>query len=518
MQYASPKFNDMPGYLNRIYRRYCDVIINPSLLLCRMAIKGSISRWYFLFYSMCGVTVLVLMALYNFSGMCYPLYTSNGKMIGYRQKADTSGDFSPLFIASKYVNIGEQHQIIGRRQSYQPKVTKKVVTALNGALHGRAPAKGGKYSHRSGGEQTLNKWSTMPIKQSNDARYLLPLFQYEDGPSGLFIHLYYAIIAAIYQNRSLVIPYLHKHLTQATGPEERTLDETFDTAKLGEIVSVSSFDEFKRDCGTHFTLKNITEGPYPQRFIDEFKLEEYNIIKGECERYIGVTMPNVNEVPPLLENVLERFKAMSQVRCLGYITPRQQKLQEEEIEEKVSKNFIRAPYIRRMANEVMGKICEGSFAVMHWRNKSAEPCRPGMETPECTEDVKEGLAYLSEEVDTIIDLVWQALQEHNMSCLYVCTAPYEQKMVDHLKKSKFVHTLEDALRISDELMTYKDDNYVLSLVEQEIAERTPLFISSIGSQWSRFVNFARNRNKKATIQLIRMPGIPSHLLSYRYLL
>ncbi|XP_070543879.1 uncharacterized protein [Ptychodera flava] len=455
----------------------------------------------------CSLGILVI-PLHYLNVLHFPTVTSIGLKVG-NVKHGTS------------LLIDEYQPTSDLKNADSNEVTEDVRTVNEEVEVGNEFIKSGKEAQELGDtEVTTHKpsfyWKT------NTTRYLLPLFQYGDGPSGLYIHVRFAVIASLFQHRTLIIPYLHKHFTQKTGPMERTANETFDIDKLSEVINVGTLDDFKRECGSHFTLENITHGPFPKGSSIEFKLEEYETIRGQCDRIMGVTMPDVSEAPDLLENVAERFKSMLPVRCLGYVTPRNQIFHNEEIDEKVAKFFFRAPYIRRMADEVMGKLCEGSFAVMHWRNKSGEHCRAGGEPwtyrRACTETVKEGLALLSEQVDTIIDLVWDTLREHDISCLYVCTAPYEQKMVDHLKKSERVYTLEDSIEMSDELSKYKNDNYVLSLVEQEIAEQTQLLISCFGSQWSRFVGYVRTRNKLKTIPLREITGIPKHLLSYTYLL
>ncbi|XP_070543870.1 uncharacterized protein [Ptychodera flava] len=471
-------------------------------------------------YFILGIMVLLLITVHYFYLMHFRYDALIGRMKGHRQHAYNSDEFgrkSPPHI-NLTTDSDDEQQIRKTDGIHENEVTKVV----SGAELENATTEEGKGAQRLAKEQYMSTKQMQPLKRIKSKRYLLPLFDYVDGPSGLYIHIRFAIFAAIYQNRTLVIPYLHKHLTQTTGPEQRTPDETFDMAKLKDIVSVSSLDDFKRDCGTHFTLGNITEGPYPEDTAVEFKLREYGSFKRQSERMIGITLPDESEIPLLLKNVSERFNAMLPVKCLGYLTSRDQVFNNKEIEEKIGKNFLRAPYIRRMADEVTGKICDGSFAVMQWRNKTAENCRFRVEgiapEEECTESVKKNLAILSEHVDTIIGLVWETLYKHNISCLYVCTPPYEQKMVDTLKKSKYVHTIHDALQLSDELAKHKEDNYIISLVEQEMAEKTPLFISCGGSQWSRFVGYARNENKLKTIPLRQIPGIPKYLLSIRYLI
>ncbi|XP_070545336.1 uncharacterized protein [Ptychodera flava] len=483
-----------------------------------MHYKSLIGQWRAFYYSLCAIMVLVLITICYSNTMNNLPNTFVGRTFQHRQYVNHNGEFDQLPLTIWEFSTGKHKEISGMDQTRDNKKANNATSAASEAVHANESRESGKFARILEEEQGLSKIPEIP-RTSKYPRYLFPLFQYIDGPSGLYIHIRYAIFAAIYQKRTLVIPYLHRHVTQTTGPKERTPNETFDMAKLRDIVSVSSsLDDFKRDCGTHFTLENITEGPYPEDTSVEFKLDEYAKIKRQCEHILGITMPYESDIRPLLKDVPERFKAMLTVQCLGYVTPRYQRFHNKEIEEKIGKSFYRAPYIRRMADEVMGKICEGSFAVMHWRNKSAEPCRAGFKGEACTESLKKSLALLSKQVDVIISLVWDTLHKHNISCLYVCTAPYEQKMVNHLKRSEHVHTLEDSFKISKKLSKYRDDNYVISLVEQEIAERTPLFISSGGSQWSRFVGYARERNHLKTIPLREIPGIPKHLLPIPYLI
>ncbi|XP_078000592.1 uncharacterized protein LOC144453188 [Glandiceps talaboti] len=353
-------------------------------------------------------------------------------------------------------------------------------------------------------------------------RYLLPLMPYADGPSGQYIHIRNAVVAAIYKKRVIVISNLHIHHTQTTGPKGRNANETFDVDRLRKIVEIASLEDFKRDCETVFTPENLAYGPSQSSV--EIKNEQYKKIRNQAKTFLNVSVPELEEVQPFRNNSMQIFEDQdSSVQCLGYVTPRFQLLGNATIEEMVRENFLRAPFIRKMADDLLCNMCNGSLALMHWRNKSGEYCRNDEEmsanTKDCPDRNKEGLSLLAEKVDTIINIVEKTVKNHNVSCLYVATAPYEQKMVHRMKERlKNLYTIDTAINLSKDLYGYRDDNWVLSLVEQQMAEQVPLFISCSGSQWSRFVELRRKPANRTTMALRDLPGIPPVLLNYKYLL
>ncbi|XP_077987105.1 uncharacterized protein LOC144441409 [Glandiceps talaboti] len=176
----------------------------------------------------------------------------------------------------------------------------------------------------------------------------------------------------------------------------------------------------------------------------------------------------------------------------------------------LDKSLVRAPYIRHMADDGMKKVCRGNFAVMHWRNK----------TGECTtrnavcNDFSQSLEILLSAATAIVNDITKLLSVHNLTCLYMAKPMYQQEMETLIKKTKLdVYSLSDLLEISPEIKKYEEDNYILSLVEQEIAERAKLFISSRSSNWSYYVEYTRNLRKKKTVGLQEFPSVPKELLA-----
>ncbi|XP_077863110.1 uncharacterized protein LOC144345892 [Saccoglossus kowalevskii] len=93
----------------------------------------------------------------------------------------------------------------------------------------------------------------------------------------------------------------------------------------------------------------------------------------------------------------------------------------------------------------------------------------------------------------------------NITKLYIAAPEYENAIISVMKK-RFRSTKDASDVILPE--RYKSDNYVYSLVDQEICQRSDFFIQSGWSMWSAFVAFFRVSSNKTTIVLRDLSGYP----------
>ncbi|XP_077868631.1 uncharacterized protein LOC144359257 [Saccoglossus kowalevskii] len=202
--------------------------------------------------------------------------------------------------------------------------------------------------------------------------------------------------------------------------------------------------------------------------------------------------------------------------CVGVIPYDMDMPCKNEINTLVDNYLIRPKYIRDIGEKILNKLCDGEVAAMHWRNKTGElcgiyhKCKPGKE---------KATSVLVKAVDDIVKGVVDITRSNNLTCLYVAKQKFDQVIISLLKKTQLrIFTMEDVLKLVPEIQKYQNDDYVISLIEQEFTEIVPLFISSRTSNWSFYVEYTRYVRNRKTVGLQEIPGLPDILKTGKYLL
>ncbi|XP_070566551.1 uncharacterized protein [Ptychodera flava] len=358
-------------------------------------------------------------------------------------------------------------------------------------------------------------------------RYLLPLLKYgPPGPNSLYNSLRFAVNVALHQNRSLVAVPIRRHMKDRPMKNHREyipFDETFDVAELSKLVPIVSLESYRNDCGRRVSLDSLVH-------LDGIKLKwtltnlaRNGVDPDAKEHYLSVTLPLYLKVLdinlPLFENfdieipkMFERFYSSEAIRCLVMFLRDAQGVYNvvdyhAETYPKIDEHMTRAPYIHKMADDAKSFICSGRpYGALHWRNMTGEPCKRDPAVCERPQRL------LREHLATIARKTEAFLKSNNVSCLYIscpllgCDAVHAfEKVIPE------VITRVNISNSVDAVSKFRDDNYVIALVEQEIAIRAAVFIKNRWSNWSMFVEYARNVKGKPTISLSDIPGIPEEL-------
>ncbi|XP_002735530.2 uncharacterized protein LOC100373172 [Saccoglossus kowalevskii] len=357
--------------------------------------------------------------------------------------------------------------------------------------------------------------------QNTDVRYLFPIHYYAGGPNYQYNDFRIALRYAISQNRSIVAIEVNDHFTQPA--EVRTglhsLESTFDVDELRKIVSIVSIDEFKRACQSSFDgfITERTNYCSPEKYTDEY-VRTTEIF----EKNYGVKLPELTNISRTREEYRRLYEESSSARCLGIFRPwdiDDWRLPDRaEIDRKIDMHMKWAPYIRKMGEQVARTLCDGKpYLAVHWRNRTGEPCRI------VTKTSKQGLRYGSESkclnnirtLQTLEKLavgasrdVHDVMKRHQLSCVYVAFPFYSGKIIEILKDADVTGIWSFANITTNEypeIQAVKNDNYVTSLVEQEICKRSKIFIQRSESNWSEMVRYARDANSDVTLTMQRLP-------------
>ncbi|XP_006816615.2 uncharacterized protein LOC102807932 [Saccoglossus kowalevskii] len=330
------------------------------------------------------------------------------------------------------------------------------------------------------------------------------------------------VFASIYE-RSLVIPPFRQHKLQDGVKTERSFNETFDNQKILRVVDLCDLNEFKIQCGTTIPLDWIIFPPtkhtpsFPDNYNNEVQkhYRKQSIFLGDrfvTEFYnnTGISLPQPNITLSQTQNTREKIlNEFEKKRCVAYFPAVKSTIATSAQQSYVEKHLLRAPYIRRIAAQIMTGLLAEQYAVLHWRNKTGEKCNSANGS-HCSIRSARNLKFLKKDSDSIASSLHAYLEKAGLKYLYVAALPYEQFIVKSLRESLlFTYTVEDAYNVSPLLDHYRGDTYVLSLVEQEIAEQATMFIGTTSSSWSFFVESSRNLEGKKTVYIQKLPGMPN---------
>nr|XP_006818402.1 PREDICTED: uncharacterized protein LOC100369476 [Saccoglossus kowalevskii] len=374
-------------------------------------------------------------------------------------------------------------------------------------------------------------------------RYLIIVWNVPSaGPSTMYNLWRIAVKFAVFQQRTLFIRPFNVHKTH----KPRDADTTFDSEKLREMLPIADETDYISHCGNTLEANNVFIPPTIAMETKEVMFQKYEQLIGWKAVFQAFAATRIlNSIPGVTTELNTIITSFGNSASNDYYSSRNEKCLalfatddvnlpcNDEINELVDKHLVRAPYIRRMAEEFIPKVCEGEFALLFWvvlykdktfkkshmasigsqcddvvrpRCKTLHHCKPGRMAE---------LKALHNALDGIVTSIKKLLASYNLSCIYVA-APieYKQVLTNNLRnKSLSVFGLNDVFKMVPKSAKYRNDNYVLSLIEQEIAERVPLFISSRTSNWSFYVEYTRTIRRMRTVAVQELPGVPQDLIN-----
>ncbi|XP_006818986.1 uncharacterized protein LOC102801126 [Saccoglossus kowalevskii] len=240
--------------------------------------------------------------------------------------------------------------------------------------------------HAGGKELPNSDKNVVPPKESHiqkvttpnlsEKTYLFPLHYDYNGPNVQYSSFRFGVAFALTYNRTVVENWFSTHWT--TGAKQiRYVNETFDMAKLQEIVDVASVNEFKEACNS--TVDALLMHPYHRmggrtkaQYLERFLWKQ----KGLEKRY-AITLPGPSHIPQSSEEAEALLLNPPKTKCLGVLDP---SIDTKWLFPALTKHFdtvnthiVSPPNIMKMVDEVEKKLCDGDpFVAMHWRNRSGE--------------------------------------------------------------------------------------------------------------------------------------------------
>ncbi|XP_006812760.2 uncharacterized protein LOC100370596 [Saccoglossus kowalevskii] len=326
--------------------------------------------------------------------------------------------------------------------------------------------------------------------------YLVPIHHFGSGPNFNFRNFRIAVLIALYNKMTIVERWFQTHGTQARS--WRYLNETFDVTLLRKLLDVAYFDRFKRECDSNVDVVITT----PSRSKDVEKIYERHSDIFEVD--YGIQLPPWSQIKSITR--LSDLESIRNIRCVGVYYPlafEQFNISgKDELLRKVDKHLKWPTSIRRVADLVSDLVCGGRpYLSVHFRTKVGEGCK----NDNCnkTQTLATGRAALQVSFDFS-----NLMKTRNLSCIYVALPPYAADYEDIFQQKLpnviTMKQLTDNTTIP-ELAKISDDNYKLSLLEQELCIRSTVFVSWVYSYWSQMVIYQRELQKAESFNIKDFP-------------
>ncbi|XP_002738797.1 uncharacterized protein LOC100378035 [Saccoglossus kowalevskii] len=338
------------------------------------------------------------------------------------------------------------------------------------------------------------------VTQTKSKRYIMPIGLTGGGPNYEYKHVKIAARFAIYLNRTLVLTPFLKHRSD----DLVDFNQTFDEGKLSQIVPLATVEEFKRECGS--TIETIVHGTHTNDNQFYHFQRAYLTDKIAFKRLLDIDMPGEDHIVQSEEETWERLISSSRTKCIGiqysYNFARDHGLSipnKESMSKLVNKNLKRTPIITKVTDFVRDRICNGQpYLALHWRNKTGEQCS-GDKIKWDREKCSQLLSSLSNGMDKFAKGLADIMNTHGVSCIYVAYLPYSQM--------SYISSSSDITKIkSQEVTSLVEDDYMFSLLEQEICYRARVFVGSAWSNWANFVGLEFEAEDKPVYYLHGVRG------------
>ncbi|XP_077867502.1 uncharacterized protein LOC100375084 [Saccoglossus kowalevskii] len=358
-------------------------------------------------------------------------------------------------------------------------------------------------------------------KSPQRLRYLLPIYVRGGGPNWQYNNFKAAVRLSLYYNRTVVaVPFLGHRSHHG---DFRDFQQTFDIDYLRELLPVATLQEFQRDCRGRVDAILTPSTIFPT-FIAMYETH-YNGSRDTFRKTWGIELPEFASIPETDEERREVFDKTRDVECLGIFHPinvfglevpdglEYEPWADIPMDSTISRatysHVRRAPLIRKLADIALDGICENEpFMAIHWRNKTGERCM----NPSGIEKVCRRILpmFLNATKNIVVKGIATIAHRKQIKCIYIARPSYTNKIDAWIAEEiDRVFTADDILLMKDpRLSVLKDDNYVLSLVEQEICARSNLFGSTWLSSWSKFVAEER---KTGVFYFYPFPGLTEEI-------
>ncbi|XP_070562287.1 uncharacterized protein [Ptychodera flava] len=380
-------------------------------------------------------------------------------------------------------------------------------------------------TNKEGGDGSGLRWENQGLQMAtvDPKKYLLPIGISGGGPGFQFKHFKIAAKFALYLNRTIVMtPFLrHRHRTREyLVPFQRTFDET----RLAELLPVATQEEYTAQCG-HEVAAVLAAPHLSVHEIGTF-IHRYRVTRNMSATLLDVILPKELKIQSE-SDAIALFDSSVTTKCLAMHYPYNFKNWtfpgDSDLTLNVNRHVKRAPPIQAAIAYARQALCDGKpYLAFHWRNKTGEQCdignRAAWNDPRCAGAIENMRQYGG---DKVAAAVYNVMRKYQISCLYISYVPYSEAIVTSFAKivpsTRIYNALKTFQSLPDNLSPLMKDDFMLSLLEQEVCYRAEVFIGVQYSNWSEFIFDERDADGAISYHLDQLPGVPEEIVRLEYL-
>eukprot|EP01124_Arcella_intermedia_P024583 TRINITY_DN4169_c1_g2_i1.p1 TRINITY_DN4169_c1_g2~~TRINITY_DN4169_c1_g2_i1.p1 ORF type:complete len:589 (-),score=100.58 TRINITY_DN4169_c1_g2_i1:75-1841(-) len=325
------------------------------------------------------------------------------------------------------------------------------------------------------------------------------------GPNNQYRGLKEGMVMSKVLKRTIVRSHFTKHNTLGGGGL-RPFEDTFDGETLSGYVPSISMDDFKNQTGGLIDILIWVRkaDSYWQKQLENY-LEITNM-RVQTHVYCNYQDWNVHPEDPNSKVYFtqeEHFAAYlrsvnitdhSRVRTIGIAFPfRNLEGALNEHVGETARHFERTRKTKETAEQAWNEMgtTKEKLLTVHWRH-GEQTCRVEKEIYHEGFDFCFGTsAYFWTKLDDFIELLEGLLKQQDLTHIYLATDSVDTVIYERMKSKLPIRRASDI----PTLMKI-DDNYMLSLVEQEICTQSRYFVASAQTTWSEFITNHWDSQKK----------------------
>ncbi|XP_070567144.1 uncharacterized protein [Ptychodera flava] len=353
-------------------------------------------------------------------------------------------------------------------------------------------------------------------RQAMNNRFLFPVVHFDGGPNFQYRQLKTAIQFAVYLNRTLVLPEFRHHRT-SYHMGRVFFEETFNVSVFQEFMPAISIQTFREKCGSHiidiiqFRRSFEKDGPDPLP-------ESYDKQTGYIHQRLNIEFPDAKTItfPKNDAEAWSKIEKAKDAKCVVMISPvgfEKVKLPNmDTISRGISGHLVRTSIVGGAVDSILPRLCDGKPVLsFHWRNKTGEGCRIGhlkTEADSRCDSLLQTQCGIIRNISSHMNILSKQLK---IGCVFIATAPEEPR--EHVirevsavtKNVAKVLTIDDVIELHNpKVDEFRDDDYFISLFEQELCAKSAAFFGFTKSNWSKFLVQEREAfNRKHTYDVVR---------------
>jgi len=266
----------------------------------------------------------------------------------------------------------------------------------------------------------------------------------------------------------------------------RTWEDTFDTSYIQPYVPAISLQEFHKECG------GVIDGLVWTRTGGSWKhVLDIWMSKNNFRYSLDLPADHDDLHLPTDDLIFSYFRPVESLKCIAVCFPF--RLVAESTERKSLATLLEhAPKIKETVKEAFkeAKIDPSKLLTIHWRWGEDTCGRWLSPAPHTDYDFCWGTAVFHfAKLDDILVSLRSYIDTKDVKYVYLAVSPMYHDKVAYEKLFNALANIHVQLIVSANIpvLAATTDNYILSLVEQEICSSSAVFIASGDSTWSDFV-------------------------------